>query len=69
MSKKKREGQVGRPPKPPGEKYVTPQFWIGRVPKETQDKIREGTPDGESFRDWAVRVLLAAAEKTHTKRK
>lgn len=55
---RKRAPGGGRKPKPEDEKYITPQFFVGRVPMDTQQEIRRGCLDGYSFKDWAVEVLL-----------
>lgn len=55
----------GRPPKPKGEKFVTPNRSFGRVDDETWNELQSAAQaKGLSFTAWAVGVLLRAARRS-----
>ncbi len=54
----------GRPPKPPGEKYVTPQRQLGRLSDEEYEELKAAAAkSGQPFSQWARGVLLRAAKR------
>jgi hypothetical protein len=55
---------VGRPPKPKGEKYKTPQRQFGRVSDNDWETLKAAAKKrGETFSAWALAVLLRAAKR------
>lgn len=59
--KKKR---VGRPPKPEGEKYLTPARQLGRVSDEDWQLLQDAAQKaGKPFTRWAVEILLRNARR------
>lgn len=59
MPKKPR---IGRPRKPKGEKYATPNRFLGRVDDETWATLQAAAQAaGKTFTAWAVAILKRAA--------
>lgn len=55
---------AGRPAKPESEKYRTTQRQFGRVDDaEWQELKHAAKSSGESFTQWALRILLRAARR------
>ena len=55
---------MSRPPKPPGEKYKTPQRQLGRVNDEDWETLKAAAAKrGETFSAWALAVLKRAAKR------
>lgn len=53
-----------RPPKPPGEKYTTPNRFVGRISAAEWAEITEAAQaSGETLTAWAKAALLKAARK------
>lgn len=64
MKKKSNKPRLGRPPKPPGEKWATPARQLGRVSDADWEVLQEAAAaKGQTFTAWAVAVLLAAAKR------
>jgi hypothetical protein len=54
----------GRPPKPAGEKFVTPQRQLGRMSDEDYEELKAAAAQlGQPFSTWARGVLLRAAKR------
>ncbi|MEO2017296.1 MAG: hypothetical protein ABGZ53_23310 [Fuerstiella sp.] len=61
---KKEKRRIGRPPKPPGEKYTTPQRQLGRVTDDDWDLLLTAAREaGKPFTQWAVQILLRNARR------
>lgn len=57
--------KVGRPPKPPGEKYETQSRQLGRVSDDEWERLKAAAESsGKSFTEWAVAILLRAAKRS-----
>jgi hypothetical protein len=55
---------LGRPAKPEGEKYKTPQRQLGRVSDEDWETLKSAAAKrGETFSAWALAVLKRAAKR------
>lgn len=58
------KSKVGRPAKPPGEKYETPGRRLGRVADNDWATLQHAAEAaGKSFTQWAVSILLRAAKR------
>ena len=56
--------RIGRPPKPPDEKYLTPARQIGRVADEDWEILqRAARASGKPFTTWAIEILLRNARR------
>lgn len=54
----------GRPPKPPGEKYLNPNVFVGRHSQDEIDLIDAAARASELNRSqWAWPILIAEARK------
>ncbi|MEO2017348.1 MAG: hypothetical protein ABGZ53_23585 [Fuerstiella sp.] len=61
---KKKTRRIGRPPKPPGEKYTTPQRQLGRVTDDDWNLLLTAAKEaGKPFTQWAVQILLRNARR------
>lgn len=61
---------MARPPKPEGEKYVTPARQFGRVGEDDWNEIKEAVEAAESsLVAWALPTLLAKARREKKRRK
>jgi hypothetical protein len=55
---------VGRPPKPEGEKFKTPQRQLGRVSEENWETLKAAAEKaGVPFTQWALAILLRNAKR------
>jgi hypothetical protein len=67
VKKKNASNRGGRPPKPPGKKYLTPARQLGRVCDEDWELLQTAAAKtGKSFTGWAVEILLRNAKRQLT---
>lgn len=60
----KDQTRIGRPPKRPGEHVRTPVMQLGRVPIETQERLRAAAKRaGKTFTAWALEILERAEKR------
>jgi hypothetical protein len=64
MTKPKPKHAGGRPPKPPGEKFRTPQRQLGRVDDAEWELLQSAAKAaGLPFTQWAKGILIPAARR------
>lgn len=56
--------RIGRPPKREKDKFRTPVMQLGRVPLETQERLRAAAKRaGKTFTAWALEILERAEKR------